>query len=150
MHRSVCLYKDWERKIIPLISISLFSTISKLLSLLILVHFIHSCFQGSKDRRADRKTGIGGFLNRLSRAVLKPRNAATNVEHNILRRSQTQDKGKNSQLHSDVIDKENCVRQSGDPKRSSKRMGRFRLQKHSVWNRKQINGSDSICFTLTL
>ena len=102
----------------------------------LLTNSLHACFQDSKNKKADRKSSIGGFFSRLSRAVLKPRNT-TNVEHNILQPSHSQDKGKNSQLHSDLNDKENYMDKPGDPKRSSKRMGRFRLPKYSAWTMKQ-------------
>ncbi|KAK7096746.1 hypothetical protein V1264_003813 [Littorina saxatilis] len=85
--------------------------------------------QGHKDRKGDKKGGIGSFFSRLSRAVLKPRNATTNVEINILRPSQLPEKGKTTKASSEGVDKENFVGGAEDPKRSSKRMGRFRLNK---------------------
>lgn len=120
----------------------------------LLTNSLHACFQDSKNKKADRKSGIGGFFSRLSRAVLKPRNTTTNVEHNILQPSHSQDKGKNSQLHSDLNDKENCMNKPGDQKRSSKRMGRFRLPKYSAWTMKQkrccvVSQSQSVTVTFT-
>ncbi|XP_076467924.1 inverted formin-2-like [Babylonia areolata] len=81
-----------------------------------------------RDKR-EKKGGIGGFFSRVTRAVLGSRSSA-NVEHNILRPSQTQEKRKNRHP-SDQSDKENDAFQLGDAKRSSKRLGRFRTPKHT-------------------
>ncbi|KAL8612528.1 hypothetical protein ACOMHN_053593 [Nucella lapillus] len=82
-----------------------------------------------KDKK-EKKSGFGGFFSRVTRAVLGPRSSATNIERNILHPSQAENK-RNKRHPSDPTDKENDAFQLGDPKRSSKRLGRFRIQKYS-------------------
>ncbi|KAK7475289.1 hypothetical protein BaRGS_00033436 [Batillaria attramentaria] len=75
-----------------------------------IVRVPHVTGASSKIRKSEKKTAIGNFISKISRAVLKPRNS-TNVERNILRPSQTHDKGKGNKGHLEVVmeNKENVA-----------------------------------------
>ena len=85
-------------------------------------------FQHGKEKKTGKKKKVG-FLGKLSRAVLKPRNHSSSVEQPILRPSQAVNDKENIPVHGNKIYTDNFDR-NGDPKRSSKRLGILRFQKH--------------------
>lgn len=47
-------------------------------------NYFQSTANSGKERKGDRKSSIGTFFSKISRAVLRPRNSAMNVEHKII------------------------------------------------------------------